>query len=135
MSPELSFDQMLSRLGVSRETIREEEEIIETPNEKTVITYDLQVDSQTGAQKKVTKFSTTQQICELCDKYVPRVYKCENEECGAFVCAKHRKRTPYGDFFVCDSCYQQDMELQAKSLGPDKVSNRNRWERLGRNFG
>jgi hypothetical protein len=109
--PRVEFAKMLSRLGVSRESIKEEEEVIETPDEKTVMTYDLQLDPQTGTQRKVTKFSTTQRICELCDKYVPWVYKCENEECGAFVRAKHRRRTPYGDFYVCLTCYEQDMRI------------------------
>jgi len=115
--PRAEFDNMLKRLGVSRESIREEEEIIETPNEKTVITYDLQVDPRTGTQKKVTKFSTTQQMCELCDKYVPKVYECENENCGTLVCAKHRRMSPFGESYVCLTCYEEHVKLQEGALG------------------
>jgi hypothetical protein len=135
-NPRVEFDKMLSRLEVSRETIREEEEIIETPDERTVITYDVQINPQTGAQRKVTKFSTTEQICELCNKYVARVYKCERDGCGAFVCAKHRKMSPlFPRPYVCDSCYEEDMKLHERAYGPRDTSDQERLERLGRSFG
>jgi hypothetical protein len=116
----MEFEKMLSRLGVSRESIREEEEIIETPDEKTVITYDVQVNPQTGATKKVTKFSTTQRQCDICHNYVSKVFECE-WKCGAFVCANDRIRSPYGDLLVCRSCYESDKAIHDRGFGREQA--------------
>jgi len=106
--PRVEFERIRSRLGIDRESIKEEEEIIESPDARTVITYDIQLDARSGAHKKITKFSTTMQQCHICLNYVPKLFACEATNCGALVCATDRRK--YGTQHYCVSCYTAEME-------------------------
>jgi hypothetical protein len=113
--PQVEFDKILSRLGSSTESVKEVERVIETPDTKTTHTYTVEVDPRTGAQKVVERFSTTMKQCSICLEHAPQIFKCEAPNCGALVCAKHRRRTdwyfPYQkDGYVCMSCYESALK-------------------------
>jgi hypothetical protein len=118
--PEAQFEKILSRLGIDRETIKEHEEVIESPDARTVITYDVQVSQRTGAHKTIKKFSTTMQQCNVCFNYSPKLFRCEAPNCGALVCANDKRST--GWYFahgeprnVCISCYESSQKEERNS--------------------
>ena len=82
--PAEEFQQMLSKLMNSTESIKEIERIIKTPDSETKYTYEIQVDSATGKQKVIEKFTTTKKECRLCGGYTAQVYECE--DCHVKVC-------------------------------------------------
>jgi hypothetical protein len=103
--PQVEFEKILSRLGASRETIKEVERTVEAPDATTKITYGVEVDPRTGAQKVTEKFSTTMKQCSICSNYVSRIFRCEVPGC-----ANDKRVTgwyfPNGRRNVCLSCYE-----------------------------
>jgi hypothetical protein len=80
-APSVEFDKMLSRLLTgSGETIKEVERVITSPDSETKLTYEVQVDSQTGKQKVIEKFTTSKRECAMCGGYFAQLLTCAG--CG-----------------------------------------------------
>jgi hypothetical protein len=85
-NPRAEFDKMPSKLlGDSGETIKEVERVITSPDCETKLTYEVQVDRQTGKQKVIEKFTTSKKECGICGNYYTQLFECK--DCGARMCA------------------------------------------------
>jgi hypothetical protein len=88
VSPSAEFEKMLATLQESSpDTVKEVERVIKTPDSETKLTYEVQVDPETGKHKVIEKFTTTKRECAICNGYFSQVVTCER--CGAQVCASH----------------------------------------------
>jgi hypothetical protein len=114
--PQVEFEKILSRLGGSSETIKEVERTIEAPDQRTKVSYSVEVDKRTGRQRVIEKFSTTMQQCHICQNYFPKLFTCEVPGCGALVCANDKRMTGwyFKDFearSVCLPCYESAQKM------------------------
>ncbi len=117
LDPRLEFDKILSKLtAITPESVKQVERIVQTPSTQSKYDYDIQVNSQTGKQTVVEKFSTTMEQCSVCKEYTPQTWICEEENCGTRICANHRRQSTLR-LFVCPSCYQIDLEAHNRAFG------------------
>ncbi|MGD0423094.1 MAG: hypothetical protein ABSA92_06505 [Candidatus Bathyarchaeia archaeon] len=97
LTPDVEFDKMLSRLLTdSSETIKEVERVIKSPDSETKLTYEVQVDSHTGKQKVIEKFTTTKRECGVCGGYFAQLLSCA--DCGISVCAGDCRQKSWGEW-------------------------------------
>jgi hypothetical protein len=96
-APSAEFDKMLSKLLTgSGETIKEVERVITSPDSETKLTYEVQVDPQTGKQRVIEKFTTTKRECAICGGYFAQLLTCS--DCGVAVCAGDSRQQEYGEW-------------------------------------
>jgi hypothetical protein len=104
VAPSVEFENMLSRLLGSTDSVKEVERVIKSPDSETKITYDVQIDPLTGRQKVVERFTTTKQECALCSGYFSQLFTCA--DCGAHICLGDSREYYYasGHRKVCKNC-------------------------------
>ncbi len=93
--PSVQFEKILSQmLQGSSESVKQVERVLSTPDSQTSITYEVQVDSGSGKQKVIERFTTTKRECAICTASFSQVFECA--DCGARVCAADSRHHSWG---------------------------------------